>query len=450
MEKAHVELPLNAENRESLVFGLRWAVAIGHNPEKESVTRVRKAKATHYVLPGGHSSVVGYVKFEVSKKERGEQATTWFSAAQIFADKYPSGVHAYVVLLDADHYWFVASQDGEVIPDSDCVFTTRTEAMAALADLQEQHTTVIIAVDFKPSPPSASSRMIELQHPLSAVPIWARACVAVMVAAVVLDQGPSLWRAVTGGTRTKASVEVSVDASAAWKTQLDRWQKTVQVDGPAGFLALLSKIDHQVPLKLGGWPLQSLECQPYPAGWKCSGVYKRGIEGAAAGTSTNESLLAALPSGWKVQWLGLDKGKTDGATVSWAFPAQRTVLDRSKLQDQASINAHYISQIQAVYTAFKVVLAPTVAPKPSIDSPFYTTAEGQRASIPYSDSLEPAARIPSLKGLHFDGPLRSMTKLPLTEFSVIKTFTLKVADAKEPSLANSFMTATVDGVFYVQ
>lgn len=450
MPAPYVVLPLNPDNREYLVFGLSWAVVIGHSPEKESVARVREAKATHYVFPGGHSSVVGYVKFPIRKKVRGEQESTWFSAAQMFADKFPNGVHTFVVPIDDEHYWFVASQDGEVIPGTDCVFDSRAEAMEALDALKEQYSAVISATDFKPSTTSVASKMIELKHPLSALPLWARLCIGAMVAALLLDQGADLWRVMSGGTRAKASAEVAVDASAAWKNQLDRWQKTVQVDGVVGFRSLLSQIDHGVSRKLGGWPLLSLECVPYPAGWKCSAVYKRGVEGEAPGSSTNESLLAALPRGWTVQWIDLDKGKTEGAQVSWAFEARRTALDRSRLENQAFINDHYASRIQAVYAAFKIVVAPKLLPKPAVESPTYTNAEGQRVSIPYSDSLEPASRLPSLNGFEFDGPLRSMTVLPLTEFSVIKTFSMKVADAKEPSLANSLLTAKVTGEFYVQ
>lgn len=446
MHTPHVVLPLNPENREYLVFGLVWAVVIGHNPEKESVARARQARATHYVLPGGHSSVVGYVQFPPRKKVRGEPEKTWFSAAQMFADRFPNGVHTYVVPIDDDHHWLVGSQDGEVIPGTDTVFESHGDALEALAALNEQYPGAISVTGFKPNSPTTAARMIELKHRLAALPIWARVLMGVMVVAMLIDQGAPLWSAMSGSTREKQRAEVVVDASDAWKTQLDRWQKTVQVDGTQGFLTLLSQIDHQVPKKLGGWPLASLECVPYPAGWKCSAVYKRG----EAGSSTNQTLMAALPTGWTVQWLDIDKGKVDGASVSWAFPATRRSLDRLKLEDQAFVMGPYASQVQAVYAAFKVAVAPKTLPKSDVQSPTYNNSEGQLVSIPYTDSLSASARIPSIKGLHFEGPLRSMTVLPLTQYSVIKTFSIKVADSIEPSLANSHLTAVVDGVFYVQ
>jgi hypothetical protein len=445
MHTPYAVLSLNADNREYLVFGLAWAVVIGHRPDKESVSRVREAKATHYVLPGDHSSVVGYVKFPVRKKVRGELPSTWFSAAQIFADRFANGVHAFVSPIDDEHHWFVASQDGDVIPGTDCVFDSRAEALGALEDLKKQYPSVVVATDAKLNAPSPASRMLELKHPLMALPLWMRLSACGVVAALVLGQGPALWHSVVGNSRNSETVEVAVDAAGAWKGQLDRWQKTIQVDGPRGFQALLSQIG-QVPLKLGGWPLASLECLPYPVGWKCSAVYKRG----AGGTSTNQSLTAALPRGWAVQWLDIDKGKTDKAKVSWALQAQRTVLDRSKLEDKAFIEGGYTSRIQAVYAAFKVAVAPKAMPAPDVPVPTYTDAEGQTVAIPYSDNFAPGSRIPKIKGLQFDGPLRSMTVLPLTNYSVIKTFTLTVADSKEPSLANSLLTASVTGVFYVQ
>lgn len=446
MHTPYVVLPLNDENREHLVFGLAWAVVIGHNPEKESIARARQAKATHYVLPGGHSSVVGYVKFPRRKKVRGELEKTWFSAAQMFADRFPNGVHTYVASIDDDHHWLVAAQDGEVVPGTDSVFESHADALEALAALREQYPGAIPVNEFKQSAPTAASRMIELKHRLAALPVWARSLLALMFAAVVFDQGVDLLGAMSAGGREKHRAEVVVDAAAAWSAQLDRWQKTVQVDGPQGFLALLSQINRQVPMKLGGWPLVSLECSPYPAGWKCNGLVKRGD----AGTSTNLSLLAALPPGWEVQWLGLDKGKVDGAKVAWAFPATRTTLDRSKLEDQAYVQGAYASQIQAVYAAFKLVVAPKALPRAEVQAPTYTNAEGQTASVAYDEWLPVSARIPSIKGLQFEGPLRSMTVVPLTQYSVIKTFSIKFADSIEPSLANSHLTAAVTGVFYVQ
>lgn len=445
MPTPYVVLPLNDENREHLVFGLAWAVVIGHNPEKESVARARQAKATHYVLPGGHSSVVGYVQFPTRKKVRGEPEKTWFSAAQMFADRFPNGVHTHVVPIDDDHHWLVAAQDGEVIPGTDSVFESHAEALEALEALKEQHPGAIPVTKFKPSDPTAASRMIERKNRLAALPIWARVALGVMVAAVLFDKGADLISAMSSSGREQRT-EVVVDASAAWSAQLDRWQKTVQVDGPQGFQALLSQINRQVPMKLGGWPLASLECSPYPAGWKCNAVYKRGD----AGTSTNQSLSAALPPGWTVQWLDLDKGKVDGAKVSWALPATRTVLDRSKLEDQEYVLGPYASQVQAVYAAFKLVVAPKALSRADVQAPTYTNADGLMASVAYTDSLPASARIPLVKGLEFAGPLRSMTVLPLTQYSVIKTFSIKVADSIEPSLANSHLTAAVTGVFYVQ
>lgn len=446
MQTPYVVLPLSEENREYLVFGLAWAVVIGHNPAKESVARARQAKATHYVLPGGHSSVVGYVQFSGREKARGESQKTWFSAAQLFADRFPSGVHTCVMPIDEDHYWLVASQDGEVIPGADSIFESNAEALEALGALNELYPNAISVTEFKPGSPTAASRMIELKHRLAALPVWARVLLGVMIAAVIFDKGADLLGALSAGGREMQRAEVVIDASTAWSAQLDRWQKTVQVDGPQGFNNLLSQINRQVPLKLGGWPLASLECTPYPAGWKCSAMYKRGV----ASTNTNQSLFAALPPGWTVKWPDLDKGKIDDAKVSWAIPASRKALDRTKLEDEAFVNGAYASRIQAVYAAFKVVVAPKALPRAEVQSPTYTNAEGQTASVAYTDSLAASALIPSVKGLQFEGPLRSMTVLPLTEFSVIKTFSIKVSDSIEPSLANSHLTAAVTGVFYVR
>lgn len=444
MHTSYVVLPLNDEDREYLVFGLDWDVVIGHKQEKESIARARNANATHYVLPGGHSSVVGYVRFPTRKKVRGMQEKTWFSAAQIFADAHPNGVHTCIAQIDDDHYWVVAAQDGEVIPRRDTVFESQAQALDALAILKEQHPNAIHVTGFKQGEPTAAARMIELKHRLAALPIWSRVALGVIAAVIVFDKGSDLIGAMSGNEREQRT-EVVVDAAAAWSAQLDRWQKTVQVDGPHGFMALLTQLN-QVPIKLGGWPLASLECLPYPAGWKCSALYSRGD----AGTSTNQSLSAALPAGWAVEWMELDKGKVGSAKVSWALSAARTALDRSKLEDSVYVQGAYTSQIQAVYAAFKVAVAPKALSRADVQAPTYTNANGQIASVAYTDALPASSRVPVLKGFQFDGPLRSMTVLPLTQYSVIKTFSIKVADSIEPSLANSHLTAAVTGVFYVQ
>lgn len=448
MHRSSVVLPLNADNREYLVFGMTWAVVIGHKPEKESISRARKAKASHYVLPGGHASVVGYVQFPARKKVRGELVKTWFSAGQMFADQFPSGVHTHLFPLDDEehHWWLVACQDGEVIPGTDCVFDSRDEAEDALVALNDQHPGAINVPTLMPNSPSGAAKLIELQHPIAALPLWAKVCSVAALALFVLDQGASLWDMVNRAGQDPVRTQVNVDASAAWKEQLDRWQKTVQLDGPLGFKRLLSQVTEQVPMKLGGWPLASFECVPYPAGWKCNAVYKRG----PVGSSTNQSLLAALPSGWTAQWPGIDKGKIDDAKVSWAFEARRTVLDRAKLPGQVYVSNAYTSSVQAVYAAFKVAVTPTAMARPDVQAPTYVNADGQAVPVAYTDDLAAASRIPAQKGFEFTGPLRSMTVMPLPDDSAIKTFSLKVAEAVEPSLANSTLTATVKGVFYVQ
>jgi hypothetical protein len=454
MQTPYVILSLN-DGRDHMVFGLDWAVVVGHRPDREAVSTARKAKASYYVPPG-NSSVVGYVKlshlpntqvgYNVFKRLKGAKAgpkaqSSWFSAAQTFADRFPKGVHAFKVKLSGDRHWFVASQDGEVIPGNDRVYDTELEAKQALDELRTEYKNVVVAegADVDLLHPSSASRLVELRHPLLALPPWTRWGAVAAAALLVMGQAPALWQSLTSSRDTALPAPVQVDAAGAWKTQLDQWQKTVRLDGLNGFQALLHDLG-TVPMKLGGWSLASVDCLPYPVGWKCSGTYDRG----AAGNRTNNSLIAALPPGWTVQWQKIDKAK-----VSWAFAATRPSLDRGALEDRAVIDSKLTSQIQGIFAAFKVAVISDTN-KPDVPVPTYVDGEGQQVAIPYSADLPVGSRIPTLMSLTFDGPLRSMYVLPLTAGSVIKTFNLQVQASKEPALATSMLTAKVTGVFYVK
>jgi hypothetical protein len=455
MQTSYVVHSFN-EDREHLVFGLSWAVVVGHRPDREAVSVARKARASHYVPPGSHSSVVGYVRFprrstdqtglklvERLKGGKSRQAaqSSWFSAAQTFADRFPKGVHAFVLKLSEERYWLVASQDGEVIPGNDRVYDTASEAEQALTELRKEYKNVTDATaeEVNLRHPTTAARLVELKHPLLALPSWMRWGAAAVGAVFFMGQVPAIWQSLTAGSNTDQPVQVQVDAAAAWKKQLDQWQKTVRLDGINGFQALLRDVG-SVPMKMGGWSLTSVDCSPYPVGWKCSGIYDRG----AAGSRTNSSLVSELPAGWTVQWQKIDKAK-----VNWAFAATRSTLDRAALEDRAVIDGQLTSQIQAIYAAFKVAVISDTS-RADVPVPTYIDSEGQQVAVPYSADLPAGSRIPALMSLEFEGPLRSMTVLPLTASSVIKNFNLQVQTSKEPALATSPLTAKVKGMFYVQ
>lgn len=464
--------PLDAHQLEYLVFGLTWDVVVGSRPEKEALSRVRAARASHYVMPGPHASVVGFGRLDVP--ETGAAATqragaskpaskgfvpaiasamgmkptkgpALYSAAQLFADRHPHGVNAYLVEIDEDQVWFVATHDGEVIPGCDEVFPGQDEARLALTELRKDHPQAVVVTEVRFEPVTPSAQLRRRQNALLALPLSVRLSLGMVLVALAINQGEGLWSALRDATGNARPVAVTVDANAAWRDQLDRWQQGIALDGPAGFQALLSGIG-QVPMKVANWPLVSLHCAPSAVGWQCRAIYKRG----AQASSTNSAFSAALPPGWQVRWLDLEQGKTERAQVEWQLRAIRQPLDRAQLPNTDEVERDYVSRVQAVSAAFKVVVVPKVLPAPSVPVPTYQDGEGQTVAVSAQDVTQPQAKVPGLRGLQFEGPLRSMTVLPLPKASVIQRFDLTVAESREPSLANSLLTAAVSGVFYVQ
>lgn len=456
---------LDAQQREYLVFGLTWDVVIGSRPEKEALARVRAARATHSVLASSHASVVGFGRLEVpapvgepkqprkgglqglgaALRRKRSTGPALYSAAQLFADRHPHGVNAYLGEIGEDQVWFVATHDGEVIPGCDEVFADEAEARAALAELKQDHPQAFVVSEVHFEPITTTALLHRRQNRLMALPLPLQVGMGVAVIALLIGQGAELWSAISDATGGKHQVVVSVDANAAWREQLDRWQQGVPLDGPEGFKALLAGIG-QVPMKVANWPLASLRCDPSAVGWQCRAIYKRG----AQASSTNAAFSAALPTGWRVRWLDLEQGKTERAQVEWQLKGERSPLDRAQLPSAAVIERDYVSQVQAVYAAFKVVVVPKVLPPPDVPVPTYQDSEGNTVAVSAEDVTQPQARIPGLRGLQVEGPLRSMTVLPLPAASVIQRFDLTVADGREPSLASSLLTASVTGVFYVQ
>lgn len=439
----YVVVSVGTDDNEYLIFGLNWNVVIGPSPNREALGLVRAARATHFVPPGDHSSVVGYVKFTDKGKARFERLSTWYSAAGVFAGTYQKGVHAFIGHVEGDRHWFVACLDGEVITSTDVVYPSLADAIEAFDALKEQYPQLIRVAAFDFHRRTPTSKLVEVKGTISAMPLWLRGLAVAVAVVLLVSKGADVWEQLAKSNVTGQQVEKQIDAASVWKDNLDRWQQTVGLDGPEGLISLLANIGH-APFKVAGWKLSKIDCRPDRAGWHCDGDYIRGAIG------TNVSLLLVLPKVFPKGATIKDQqiGKT---TISWNFAASRYPLDRSKLGTASELNTSFLSAVQADYAAFKTVSIPSRT-NVSVTAPNYTKASGDVVTVPYSDRFPQAARLPGIRTFEFDGPMRSLTVLsePLPLYASFSKITVTVIEAADPKLAKSIMNANITGAIYVQ
>ncbi|EPG9766455.1 hypothetical protein M0K88_004699 [Escherichia coli] len=439
MANSHFILPIADDDSECLVFGLTWSAVIGPRPAKESIERVRSARATHYV-PAGESTVVGYITLKTAKRAPSSRARSLYSAAVVFAEAHPQGLHALVARINEDHYWLIASHDGVVISGTDGLFDSYEEAEQSIQLLRARYTDIRIAneslsLDANKKP--ATAKLIELKTSFRALPLWLRVSCAAVLAYAVLDQGLSAWQRHVKALEAANSIESSVDAVGEWDNALNKWQDGVLVDGQTGLNNLLEQAGG-TPLKLGGWTLQHMNCKAVRAGWGCTGSYFR------QANATNTSLKLALPTGWTVSYKDLYKAETQ-----WQLPATRKTLDRLAIGQTEEDALRYSSMLQGALAAFKTV---TISPRvqASVPTPTYTASTGETLSIPAPENAPLSARVPGRTALDFDGPLRSLTVLTVTDNTTIKQLTVEVHDYIDPTVNSSLLTGHLLGDMYVK
>lgn len=412
-----------------LVFGLDWFAILGGTVTRELRRLVRQHKATHAVYSGDEAACAGLLS--LARPDRGRLL---YSAAQLVARRFPTGVVAMMLPLDADRWWFVAVHDGAVIARTDQVCDSAEEAYSLIPPLRQAYPGLELLDDDSGRPsldelanargPDAALRPVSGTRPAKR---WQQAALVLLLGALIYKVAgvAGLW-----GSGQSAS-GASVDPHVAWQAAIQAAASTRWVHGVAGTAQLLQAL-YALPVKVEGWGLQQATCRADRNTWQCQADYRRADDGAS-----NRGFLGAAPDSWRVEFTPLEQ-----ARGHWRFDAAGLGGDHAMLPDAAHTEREIFSMFQRIRPAFSrmVIEAPRVLPVVAPVDP-----QGQPLAAP--------GGLPRFhaRNLQLQAPLRSLNLLlPHCEAVFWQTVTLDLASRARPDLTSSRLNVTLQGVLYEQ
>lgn len=425
-----------------LVFGgIKWKPLIGSGLASKSQKEAVAVKATHFVAAGAHSAAVGTIQLPAEKKEK--VARKLYSAAAIFAASHPTGAVIAREKTQGDKFWVVGSHDGMVSKGTD-VICTAAEADEIVNDFRRRHSNALLVAGSETDLNHYLNSSTELQTVktlIEKIPTPVKVGVGVLLCLMLIDTGWGHWKKYKLRQLREQNIEQFVDSHAEWTTTLNEWAKSIKTDGRKGLTELYAEMG-RIPLDVGHWKLSESTCHQVGSGWSCTARYFRTVN------ATNLSFTENIPEGWSASWDGLTT-----AIGSWKLKASRMPLARMSIPTVEDFSINYISQLQRVLPAYrKVELQPPV--KVVIATPTViqvNQGRNEAIQVPYPTDNLKGIEIPSVQKFTFNGPLRSLTVLPITDETVIKSLHFFVESrALAPSLRDSISMAELIGETYVK
>lgn len=434
-----IVLDINGES--SLVFGgVAWKPLIGSNLAAQSEKFAAARKATHFVSAGEHSAAVGTIKLSADKAA--EKGRAFYSAAAVFAQAHQSGVLITQLEMQDGRVWIVAAHEGVVISDTDVLLST-SEASELIEDIKRRYEkAIVISGEFDTIQYlNAKSELVPVRNAFQKIPKSLKMLVGLMALIIAVDASFSQYKNYKNQQARALEDSQYFDAKVEWANALDQWSKTVMIDGQAGLLILYSELG-QVRMKIQGWNLAEASCARSMAGWDCSTLYQAGIG------ATNLGFVQNMPKECSASWDGLT-----GAICKWSVRSVRQNIKIQNIQSIQGFSLDYISSLQNVLPALRKVDLSTPAtvaiPEPQV---FINRGHGnEMVMVPYPANDPKGIELPSVQTFVFEGPLRTLSVLPLINDTVIKEVGFKVgSQGSTPSLRDSIFTAKVVGEFYVR
>ena len=428
----------------ALVFGgVDWQSLIGSQLAKQSYKAAKKRRATHYVAAGKHSNAVGTIRLMAESKQPIKRKL--YSAGAVFALSHSNGAVISKTQVEEGDLWYViASHDGVVIAGTDIICDTAEAEALTQSFFHRYANGVEVEGDFDTT--SLLNDRTELTPVKTAwqkVPVQIKVMLMLGIALMAADTGWGHWKSYERKKAREAFSAQAYDAHAEWARALDQWAATKALDGRAGMMDLLDTMQDDIPPVAGHWRLIEAGCSATSAGWTCSARYKRTV------LATNASFRAAVPKNWLVTWDGLSN-----AVGTWNVEAKRTPFDRNKLMSAADFGISYISKVQVTLPSFRKVDI-----QPPSEIPIQAPQVSQRdmngnetmIEVPYPYNAPAGIERPKSQAFVFNGPLRSMTALPVTSYTTIKQIRFTVDERLAvPNIRESVFTAELSGESYVK
>lgn len=434
-------IPISGSGNQ-LVLGLAWQTLLGEDLAREALRAARRNQATHYTQSGARSPAVGLLK-ATGKESRAKTGSRLFSAAAAFAQAHAHGPHAVSCALADGAIWLAVAVDGVVQAGGDRILRGAAEAQAALDEAKARYGEVQLYSNEIPGAlPFSLPQLAALVNEQSALrrasfklsmvsPAWWTA-LGLLLAYLAWDTGASWWqeRQIRDQQRQQA-LHPEADAAALWKQALATWAESVRVDGNAGLARILAVIG-QAPVAPGRWQLVEVDCQP--AASSCTALYRR------TRLADNLSLRAALPEGWKIEWLNLDN-----ASARLPIPSDDKPLALADLPTANALNDSWAPQWQALRPALADFTLSRAAAVP-VPAPNLKLPDGLEQPV----ALPAGMTLPQARELVINAPLRSLHALSLPPTSAITQLQARYTPGTRPALLTSPFMATLKGTIYVQ
>ncbi len=434
-----IVLDVNGES--SLVFGgITWKPLIGSNLAGQSEKFAVTSKATHFVAAGEHSAAVGIIKLSAIRAK--EEGRAFYSAAAVFAQAHQSGVLITTQEFPNGRVWIVAAHNGVVISDTD-VLLTNIEAEALIAEIKSRHKNAIeIEGEFETLQHlNSKTQLIAVRNAFQKIPNSLKLFAGFLVILLIADTFWSQYKQYKKREARELEASQYIDAHSEWENALHKWAASIKPDGRVGLIGVYEDLGN-TPMKVEGWNLSEANCATSPLGWDCSARYEAGVG------ATNLGFKQNMPTGWTASWDGLT-----GAIGSWSTKVERSSIDLAAMQAIQDFSLYYISSLQRVLPALrKVELSPPAHASIPAPEVYMNRGQGEElVTVPYPTDNTAGIELPSVQTFEIEGPLRTLSVLPMIDNSVIKKLRFIVgSQGSTPALRDSIFTAKLTGEFYVR
>jgi len=375
-----------------IVFGLDWMPLVGGVPERLGQRRARIMRATHYLVTGLPTSVVGCGVLSSGKgfvkREKFRKVSAYYSAAALFAAAHPTGVIAAIYFLEQKGFWMVASNMGVVLAQTDRWFAQLSDVEVVLASLVSRFPAmkVLTLLNLQDgSLPAWIDQSLMSKARLQRVAAISNVALRVGFYLLLLGAAMWLWSLTTSNPLPEKS---SVDPALQWEESLLKFFLSHPVHSSDN-LTTVFEAWYRAPVHSGGWGLNQIICESFGPDWQCAARYRRQHRRAL-----NQQLEAVKPEGWELEVTDLDH-----AMLKW------TILGAARPFEPVSPTVslkEWISHLQSVTPVFESI---QIGSGSALTFPAPMDQNGLTLPRP------PQSKSLKRRSITIKGPLRSMPAL---------------------------------------
>lgn len=426
-----------------LVLGIRWQTVLGEDLQKEALRLARKVKATHFVHSDARSPSVGLLVAK-GKERRAKTRASLFSAASAFAQMHRHGTHIVALNLPDKSVWIAVIVAGVVQAGGDTVFADAQAAQRALDEALSRYGEAQLHGDRTQSRPFSLQQLAAHTNQQSSLrragfslamvsPFW-WTILGLFLVYEAWDISMGLWDDRQARiAQEMLAAQPEIDPATLWTKTITAWAKTARTLGEPGLTPLLQQVE-SVPTEPGRWKLIEVDCRPQAR--SCSAKYQR------TRLADNRTLLAALPSTWKI-----DHPDLETANASWTIPgvlaSQTLVL--ADLPDAKAMRQAWEPSWQALRPALQdLSLSPPG--QVAITVPNIKLSNGLEQPVVRPKEI----KLPATRALVINAPLRSLYGLALPRTTEVTQLQMRFMPDTSPGLTTSAFVTTLKGTIYVE